>query len=112
MDFQLPPVAGVNRVAPTARTQQPSKTYAPQAPSSAPAVNLDTIPASPPPEVLEQMHQASQAFDDLIGQQRQLNFNAVAGGRVAIQLQDLAGNAIRSVSPSEALDVAAGRPLS
>ncbi len=72
----------------------------------------DTIPSSPPPEVLEAMDAAAQAYDRLAGAGRTLRFSPHREtGRLSVQLADRAGNVLRTVSPTAVLHVAAGGGL-
>jgi hypothetical protein len=66
----------------------------------------------PPPELLEQIAVAGAIEEQLRESGRQLRFSLVAGGeRTRIELVDRDGNAMRSLSTAEALEVAAGKPL-
>jgi hypothetical protein len=107
MNFELPPIGGPGQTppaSPSARTGKSGSTFSlPAAP-----VNVDTIPASPPPDVLEQMFDAAKVADKLRAQSRELHFEPVDGGHVVIQVRDLDGNVIRTIPPSEALDIATG----
>ncbi len=77
-----------------------------------PAVSLDTLPASPPREVLDQMASAAQVHDELSSQGRELRFARDAqSGRTRIEVRDRHGNVLRTLSPAQALEVAAGAPL-
>jgi hypothetical protein len=68
--------------------------------------------SSPPQEVLEQMSQATRAYDALHAQGRELHFaHDEASGRIEIEVRDAGGHVLRTISPSEALRVAAGKPL-
>jgi hypothetical protein len=70
------------------------------------------FPSSPPPEVLEKMTKAAATHERLHAQDRELHFaHDAQSGRMTIQVRDGAGHVLRSLSPSEALDVAAGKPL-
>jgi len=76
------------------------------------SVRVDTIPSLPPPDVLEGMGLASRAYDQLRASGRELAF--VTDPRTAhltIQIQDLRGREIRTITPSEALDAASGAPI-
>ena len=108
MDFNLPPVGGVQRTGQAQRTADVR-----QAASAEPvaAVTVDTLPASPPEHLLEEMYDASKVADTLRAQQRELHFETVGSGRVVVQVRDLDGNVIRTIPPAGALDVAAGKPL-
>jgi hypothetical protein len=72
------------------------------------------IPASPPPEVLEAIDAAGRVARELHEQGRELRFTPpVPGedGRVRVEVRDLDGNVLRTIPPSELLDVASGTPL-
>jgi hypothetical protein len=110
MDFNIPPISGgVERTGPP-----PRSTPAPQAEFSASldaAVSVSTLPASPPPAVLEDMHAAARVAQQLHEQQRELHFEVTDGGHVAVQVRDLDGNVIRTIPAAKALEVASGAPL-
>ncbi len=77
-----------------------------------PAVSLDAIPSSPPQEVLDQMAGAAQTHAALSAQGRELRFSRDEhSGRTRIEVRDRGGNVLRTLSPAEALEVAAGAPL-
>ena len=72
------------------------------------------IPAGPPPEVLEAMDAAGRVARELHATGRELRFVPPPegeGGRVRVEVRDLDGNVLRTIPPSELLDVAAGAPL-
>jgi hypothetical protein len=76
------------------------------------AVSLDTIPSSPPQEVLNQMGRAARVHGELSAQGRELRFSRdEQSGRTKIEVRDRAGNVLRTLSPAQALEVAAGAPL-
>ena len=108
MDFNLPPLGGIERMnhAPRSGKAQASASAAPSA-----AVTVDTLPASPPPAVLDEMSAAARVADLLHEQSRELHFETNGNGRVVVQVRDLDGNVIRTIPPAKALDVAAGEPL-
>ena len=108
MDFNLPPVGGVQR---TGQAQRPSGVR--QAASAEPvaAVTVDTLPASPPEHLLAEMYDASKVADTLRAQHRELHFEPTGSGRVLVEVRDLDGNVIRTIPPAKALEVAAGAPL-
>jgi hypothetical protein len=77
-----------------------------------PSVSLRTFPSGPPPEVLDEMASAARVHDALRAQGRELHFAHDAGsGRMTVQVRDSSGHVLRTISPSEALEVAAGKPL-
>jgi len=74
------------------------------------AVSPNPFPASPPPEVLDQIAAAGRVHQQLHSDERALHFSREDGsGRVAIELRDRAGHTLRRLSAAEALDIAAGR---
>jgi hypothetical protein len=108
MDFNLPPLGGIERTGPAQRTRS-VEAAAPAQPVA--AVTVDTLPASPPPQVLEEMAAAARVADTLREQARELHFETNGDGRVIVQVRDLDGNVIRTIPPAKALEVAAGGPL-
>jgi len=107
MDFNLPPLGGIER---TGQAQRASGAKAAAPAQAVAAVTVDTLPASPPPHVLEEMYEASKVADTLREQARELHFET-SGNRVVVTVRDLDGNVIRTIPPAEALEVAAGAPL-
>lgn len=82
------------------------------APSNRPAASLDTFPSSPPREVLDEMANAARVHHALRAHGRELHFaHDGQSGRMTIEVRDAAGRVLRAISPAEALDVAAGKPL-
>jgi hypothetical protein len=75
-------------------------------------VTVDTIPASPPPEVHEAMGVAGHAWETLQASNRQMRFKVnEATGKLTVEVHDTHGNLLFSVPASKALDVAAGGSL-
>jgi flagellar protein FlaG len=108
MDFNLPPLGGIER---TGQAQRTRSAQAPARVEPTAAVNVDTLPASPPDSVLEEMFDASRVAQALHEQRRELHFQTAGDGRVTVQVRDLDGNVIRTIPAGKALDVAAGEPL-
>jgi flagellar protein FlaG len=109
MNFNIPPIpGGVEQTAPPPRSAQAAK--ADFGASLDAAVNVSTLPASPPPSVLEDMSTAAHVAEQLRAQARELHFEVTAGG-VAVQVRDLEGNVIRTIPPAKALEIAGGAPL-
>ena len=106
MNFELPPIGGIGHTPPAAGAEGAGKTASRFSVSAGKA-----IPATPPPTVLEQMYDAARVAEKLRAQERELHFEQTPGGRVVIQVRDLNGNVIRTVPPSEALEIAGGAPL-
>jgi flagellar protein FlaG len=81
----------------------------------APVARVDTaelsIPHTPPPEVLDLVADASDVVRELARNNRELHFRTdEETGRVIVQVRDLEGRVIRTIPPSEALDVMSGAP--
>jgi uncharacterized FlaG/YvyC family protein len=114
MDFNLPPIGGADRrggIEPTSRAPQGKKDFK-KALAEVSDARIDTIPATPPAEVQEQVERASGRYDELRAQGREMHFATdEKSGRLVIEVRDLAGNVIRTLPPSKALDVIAGESL-
>ena len=83
-----------------------------QAAHAADTVTVDTIPASPPPEVQAAMGVAAQAYDSLQASGKGLHFKVdEATGKLTVEVHDVHGNLLFQVPASTALDVAAGGSL-
>jgi hypothetical protein len=68
------------------------------------------VPAAPPPEVLREIEQAGRRAEELWNARRELHFEIDdASGRLVIQVRDVEGQVIRTIPPSEALDIVSGR---
>lgn len=93
----------------------PSPSTPPRSPSghsAAAAYASAAIPASPPPEVLDAMGAAADAYDRLKTAGRRLHFETDAvTGRVTAQLLDPDGNVVTTLPPSKVLDLASGGTL-
>jgi hypothetical protein len=75
-------------------------------------VRSDDIPASPPPEVLDAIARAHQAYERLEASGRHVHFDLNrASGRLAIELTDATGVPLRALSPRTVLELAAGATL-
>ncbi|HXA53754.1 MAG TPA: hypothetical protein VNV37_02660 [Solirubrobacteraceae bacterium] len=115
MSSPITPTTGATamRPAPAAGASAPPAGAARPGPVAAtPTVALDTLPASPPPEVLAQMASAARTYEQLSGQGRELRFARDAhSGRTRIEVRDRDGNVLTTLSPAQALAVAAGAPL-
>jgi hypothetical protein len=70
------------------------------------------IPVTPPPYVLRQVDAAGRRAEELWNARRELHFDVDdESGRVVIQLRDLEGRVVRTILPSEALDIMLGRGI-
>jgi hypothetical protein len=70
-------------------------------------ISSGAVPASPPAEVLEAMDAAARVARELHEQGRELCFACGEDG-LRIELRDLDGNVLRTIPPSELLDIATG----
>ncbi len=76
------------------------------------SARIGGIPAAPPEDALREVDRAAARAEELWRDQRELHFEIDEdSGRVIVQVRDLDGRAIRTIPPSEALDVLSGRPL-
>jgi hypothetical protein len=74
--------------------------------------DIGGIPAEPPPDALREVDRAAARAEELWKDRRELHFEMDEDSeRVVVQVRDLDGNVIRTIPPSEALDVLSGRPL-
>jgi len=70
---------------------------------------FDGIPASPPPEVLEQVEAGFARLQELREQGLELRYDVSDAARVRIELVDANGEVVRRVPPTEALEQAVER---
>lgn len=74
-----------------------------------PPVTADVIPPAPPAEVLEDVAAAAERAEALAAANRELHFaKDPESGRIIVQVRDLDGNVVRTIPPSQALDVMSG----
>ncbi len=114
MNFDLTSIIGTQRaLAPTRSTPPDGARPTTRGASFADhLVAVDAIPATPPDEVLNAMGVAADAYDQLAASGRQLHFGIdQASGKVVVQLHDDNGSMLSTVSPSKALEVAAGESI-
>jgi len=69
------------------------------------------LEAGPPHDVLDQIEAAGRISRQLRESGQEMRFSVEQGGRVKIELQDREGKTVRSLLATEALDIAAGKPL-
>ena len=94
----------------TARSSAPAPA---QAVHAADTVTVDTIPASPPPEVQDAIGVANQAYHNLKADGSELRFKIdESTGKLTVEVHDVHGNVLFTVPASTVLDVASGQPLS
>jgi hypothetical protein len=76
------------------------------------ALEIDASRVGPPPEVLDQVAVAGRIGEQLREAGHELRFfPSSEGGRVRIEVHDRDGNTLGTLSPTAALELAAGSPL-
>jgi hypothetical protein len=115
MSSPIQPTQGTTPAAPAPSAggvRRAGASFPPMPATAGRAVSLDTLPASPPREVLDEMATAARVHDGLRAMGRELHFaHDERSGRMRIEVRDHGGRVLRTISPAEALDVAAGKPL-
>jgi len=106
-NFSTPPKSPAKPVASTEFERQFERLVAP-----ADTADIGVVPDSPPPDALREVDRAAERAEELWRDHRELHFEMDEdSGRVIVQVRDLDGRVIRTIPPSEALDVLAGKPL-
>ena len=114
MSSPIPPTQGSITVhaAQSAGAARRTDAGTPAAAAAQASVSLQTFPSSPPQSVLDEMAGAARVHDTLRAQGRELHFaHDSQSGHMTIEVRDNGGQVLRTISPSEALEVAAGKPL-
>jgi hypothetical protein len=103
----LTPIDQVAPATPTTRVQPPTAAD----PASAVSTTVETIPSSPPADVLDAMGAASNRFDQLAAENKHVGLAlADNGGRVQVQVSDLQGNVTSPpLAPSSIFDILDGK---
>ena len=112
MSFDIGSVGRTPAAAPS-QSARSSASAPTQATQVADTVTLDTIPASPPPEVQDAIGVADQAYHNLQSEGNELRFKIDdSTGKLTVEVHDVHGNLMFTVPASTVLDVASGQPLS
>jgi hypothetical protein len=86
--------------------------WALKAAREAAAAGDTSVPSTPPLEVSEAIGAASQAYEELNATGQQLHFTVdQPTGALEVELRDLDGNPLSTISASEALRIAGGKSL-
>jgi hypothetical protein len=110
MSFFTSPVSSIAPVSPVGPASRAARPPAPT--RAADAVRVDTMPASPPDEVLDAIGVAAQAADALQRSGRRLQFSVdPSTGRVAAQVSDHSGTVLGTLTGAQVLAVAGGEPI-
>jgi hypothetical protein len=111
MSFDIGSVGRTPAPTPTQGARSSAATPS-QAAQASDTVTVDTIPASPPPEVQDAIGVANQAYHNLQAGGSELRFKVnEATGKLTVEVHDTHGNLLFTVPASTALDVASGQPL-
>ena len=103
MDFGLPPIGRTDQASPSREARPPEPAGSDFRASLAREVQ------GPPPSALVDVAAASRRYEELRAMKRELHFKTdAASGRIVVEVRDLDGNLIRTVPPSEALEIVAG----
>ena len=81
------------------------------APAATPpaAATADVIGAAPPPELADEVGAAADRAQQMADANRELHFEKDPhSGRIVVQVRDLDGNVVRTIPPSQALDIMSG----
>ena len=73
------------------------------------AVTADVIGSSPPPELADEIGAAADRAQQMADANRELHFaKDPHSGRIVVQVRDLDGTVVRTIPPSQALDIMSG----
>jgi FlaG protein len=105
-------IGGLPPIQPPAATRRPAES--PGSAFSLPRADTAELsfPAYPPAEVLDAVGAAADRVDALAAANRELHFRVDdESGRVVVEVRDFEGRVIRTIPPSEALEVMAGASI-
>jgi hypothetical protein len=104
---------GLSRVTPPAGSDAGDiRAFVSELAASEGMLTLAASRSAPPPEVLDQIAAAARIDEQLRESGQQLHFSpAEPGERPGIEIHDRQGNAVRTLTVAEAVEIAAGRPL-
>ena len=117
MSFEIGPISPIERGTSARRVSNAAPGFSLDlARATAKPAPADTaivaLPQSPPEEVRDAVGAAAARAAELRSQNRELHFEKDEhSGRVIIQVRDLAGNVIRTIPPSSALDIMSGAAI-
>jgi hypothetical protein len=81
-------------------------------PTAGRTLTIEVSRCEPPHEVLDRIEAAGRISRQLRESGHELRFSLEPGGRVEVVLADREGRTVRSLLASEAVEIAAGKPLS
>jgi hypothetical protein len=114
--LDVAPIGAPGYGTPAQRAPRGARVDAADGARDAAEISSEEIPASPPPEVLDAIDAAGRVARELHAEGRELRFVPASergedDGHVRVEVRDLDGNVLRTLPPSELLDVATGTPL-
>jgi hypothetical protein len=114
MNVNIALVASVQAVSATVRAASRTNipVSSPRVTSSQDAVRVDTMPASPPPEVHQAIGVAARSYERLQASGHELGFAIdPTTHHVVTEVRDTQGNLLWTAPASKALEIASGAPL-
>jgi hypothetical protein len=103
---------GPQRLVPMAAAKAAGARASTSTPAADTAVDVQTLPQGPPPAVMDAISAAAAAYQQLHDSGHHLHFSMDPGtGRVSAELQDLEGNTLGALAPSQVLAFATGAPV-
>src|ERR1700758_980941 len=103
MSYDINAIERTQNVTPSVTPSRPAGRPVATQPTDQQAVHVDTLPTTPPRDLYDAMAGASDAYDKLQAQGQHLHFGLDHDGKLQVQLQDLTGRTISSVSPTDVL---------
>src|SRR3954471_19113753 len=117
MSFEIGPISPIERGTAARRVSNATPGFSlalARATAKAPAADtaIVALPPSPPEEVRDAVGAAAARAAELRADNRELHFHKdEKSGRVIVQVRDLAGNVIRTIPPSSALEIMSGAAI-
>lgn len=75
-------------------------------------VSLDTLPSTPPPEVVSQIETAGASYEKLRSEGYEVRYaHDEQSRKTTVELRDAAGVVVKTLSPAEAVELAMGGTL-
>ena len=116
MSFEIGPISPPQGSRPVQRTAAPSTGFSLELARAGVAAPVDSaqlsLPAYPPREVQDEVDRAAERAAELASRNRELHFRVDdRTGRVVVEVRDFEGNVIRTIPPSEALEIMAGAAI-
>jgi flagellar protein FlaG len=109
MSVQMGHLSLVTAAEPSSGAASPARPAPAAAPTHSAAATADVIGAAPPPELADEVGAAADRAQQMADANRELHFaKDPHSGRIIVQVRDLDGNVVRTIPPSQALDIMSG----